>query len=109
MLDVEDAARQHVRTWVHLLGLRKWHVTFEVTDDPIEGDPRNVARNDYSPFESHLTLYAPRLRTDRDVEEAVIHELLHLFDHGLGLPPALHRFIDRLERPLRMVRKRAQG
>lgn len=110
-VDVESAAKSHLDAWIHLLDLKAWQVTFTVVDEPIGGDPKLVADNTYTIAGgarcSLIRLYRPLLRSDRDVEEAVIHELLHTLDHGLGESQALHRFIGRLERPLRLARKRA--
>jgi len=109
--DIDAAAKRYLDIWIHLLDLKRWSVVFSVVDDPIESNNQLTADNTYQISRgvgaSHIRLYRPHLRSNRDVEEAVIHELLHLYDHGLGLPPALHRFIARLERPLRLARKRA--
>ncbi len=54
---------------------------------------------------SHIRFDKFHIRSDAQAERAVVHELLHIFDHGLGND--LHAFIYRLERPLRLARIRA--
>ena len=111
--DLDASVKSHLDEWIRLLG-SQWRVTYEIVDEPIGGDPRAVAQSDYGKaadgrLESHIRFYRPLVRSDSEAEEAAIHELLHLFDIGLWLPPALHRFIARLERPLRLARKRARA
>lgn len=107
--DPERALAKHVDRWVHLLGLGRWHITWELTDQPIDHEIP-VARNDYRVKRSGRRV--SRIRFDRFhitsdalAERAVIHELLHLSDWGIGND--LHAFIYRLEQPLRRARIRA--
>lgn len=108
---VETFIQENLNEWIRLLGV-KWRVTFEIVEQPIGGDPRTAAQSSYGKgddgrTETHIVFYRALVGNARDAEETVIHEILHTYDFGLGMPPALHRFIARLERPLRMVRKRA--
>lgn len=109
MLDVEEAVRGHLNQWLYLLGLdRQWSVTYEVLEGPITPDGA-VALNVYfkrrdGRKESHITFDAAQIRNDREAEEAAIHEAIHLLDHGVK---SHEHFIGRLERPLRLARKRA--
>lgn len=109
-MDVEDAIKRHLNAWLYLLGLeRLWTVTYDVIEGPITPD-RAVALNVYfkrrtGKRESHITFDAAQIRTEAEAEEAALHEVLHLLDHGAR---DLHQFIGRLERPLRLARKRAR-
>lgn len=109
MFDVEDSIRGHLNEWLRLLGLdRQWSVTYDVLEGPITHD-KAVALNVYfkrqdGRRESHITFDAAQIGNDREAEEAALHEVLHLLDHGVK---DLHQFINRLERPLRMARRRA--
>jgi hypothetical protein len=109
--DVETSVRDHLNEWLRLLGLdRQWAVTFDVLEGPITPD-RAIALNVYfkrrdGRRESHITFDAAQITNDREAEEAALHEALHLLDHGAR---DIHQFIARLERPLRLARKRAQG
>jgi hypothetical protein len=108
-LNVERLVQRHIDRWVYLLGLGSWHITWEVTDRPIAVDVP-VAQNDYyvrrtGRREAHIRFDRFRLRSARQVEGAVVHELLHLYDHGIGNDA--HKLIERLETPLVRVRRRA--
>ena len=109
--DPEDAVREHLNRWLHLLGLdRQWDVTYEVLEGPITPD-RAVALNIYvkrrdGRQESAITFDAHQIRNDREAEEAALHEALHLFDHGAK---SIEKFIERLERPLRLMRRRMEN
>ena len=105
----DHAVARHVQRWVYLLGLGRWHITWEITDTPIDHEIP-IARNDYKVLRSGRRVSRLRfdrfhLKSDAATEKAVIHELLHLWDHGLGND--LHGFIHRLEQPLRTMRRRA--
>ena len=106
----ERAIERHVQRWVYLLGLGRWHITWEITDLPIDHE-MPVARNDYTVLRSGRRVSRLRfdrfhIKSDASAEHAVIHELLHLADWGLGND--LHGFITRLERPLRLARRRSR-
>lgn len=107
--DVEESIRGHLNEWLRLLGLeRQWSVTYDVLEGPITKD-KAVALNVYfkrrsGHREAHITFDAGQITSDREAEEAALHEVLHLLDHGAK---DIHQFINRLERPLRMARKRA--
>jgi hypothetical protein len=108
--NAERAIEKHVGRWVHLLGLGRWHITWEIVDQPIDHEIP-VARNDYKVRRSGRRVSRLRfdrfhIKTDSQAERAVVHELLHLLDHGLGND--LHAFIARLEQPLRRARIRAR-
>ena len=107
---LERSLDRHVTRWVYLLGLGRWHITWEITEEPIDHEIP-VARNDYFIKRSGRRISKIRfdrfhIRSDAQAERAVIHELLHLADHGLGND--LHGFITRLEQPLRRARLRAR-
>lgn len=109
MLDVERSLQKHLDRWLYLFGLSQWKVTWELLDRPIASDVP-VALNDYcirrtGRKEAHIKFDRFYLKSDVQVEGAVIHELLHLYDHGIGNDA--HKLIERLEIPLRRVRRRA--
>lgn len=104
----ETLVRRHLERWVYLLGLGGWRITWEVVDGPIDHEePR--ARNDYFKRRNgyrvaHIRFDRTQITTPVQAERLVIHELLHLFDHGVGNDA--HKLIDNLERPLRRARQR---
>lgn len=108
MKSVERAIQRDIDRWVYLLGLGAWRITWEVVDGPI-GRDGPVARNDHFVYRNGYR--KARVRFDRSqltspaqVERTVIHELLHLFQHGIGNDS--EKLIERLERPLRRMRQR---
>ena len=107
----ERLVKRYVERWAYLLGLGAWRITWEVTEKPLVHAGEEVAAvSDYERKRSgyqwaRLRFYGPELTTPAKVEATVIHELLHLFDRGIGNDA--HKLIYRLERPLRMVRQRA--
>jgi len=106
----ERALTKHMDRWHHLLGMGKWDVTWELSDKPIDHQ-ESVAGNVYIIRKngrrvSHIKFDAAAITSDAKAEHAVIHEILHILDHGIGND--LHKFIYRLEPKLRMVRKRAK-
>lgn len=108
-MKVEPLVQRHLDRWAYLLGLGKWHITWEVVDGPIDST-KPIARNDH--FKRRSGYHVAHIRFDRtqvttpvQVERAVIHELLHM--HGYGIGNDAERLIERLERPMRLVRKRA--
>jgi len=110
-LNHERHVQRHLDRWIYLLGLGSWKITFEITAKPIDREV-SVADNHYyirrtGRREAHIRFDAFGLRTHAQIEKAVLHELLHLLDHGLGDSEALHKYIYRLERPLRRVRMKA--
>lgn len=108
-LNVERLLQRDLDRWVRLLGLTGWKITWDIPDGPITTD-RAVAHNKYirrrydGRRAAHIRFDRDQLRSPAQIESAVIHELLHLFDHGIGNDA--HKLIYRLERPLRLVRKR---
>lgn len=107
----ERAVQRHVERWVYLLGLGRWNITWELTEGPIDAEVP-VARNDYKVKRSGRRISRLRfdrfhIKTEAQAERAVLHELLHLGDHGIGNDA--HKLIGRLEVVLRRVRKRASG
>lgn len=108
-VNIERALQRHLDRWMYLLGLGTWKITWELKDTPISPDVP-VAVNDYyvrktGRREAHIRFDRFHLRTDASVEKAVVHELLHLYDHGIGNDG--HKLIERLEVPLRRARRRA--
>lgn len=97
--------------WIYLLGLGAWRITWEISDKPLIHNGEEVAAvSDYERKRSgyqwaRIRFYRPELTTPAKIEATVIHELLHIFDRGIGNDA--HKLIYRLERPLRMVRRRA--
>lgn len=108
-LNVDVALQRHLDRWAYLLGLGSWTITWEATDRPIDAEIP-VAVNHYyvrktGRREAHIRFDRFHLRSDAAVEKAVVHELLHLYDHGIGNDA--HKLIERLEVPLRRARRRA--
>ena len=108
-LNHERHVQRHLDRWIYLLGLGSWKITFEISDKPLDADV-SVADNHYyirrtGRRDAHIRFDAFRLRTHAQIEKAVVHELLHLYDHGIGNDA--HKLIYRLERPLRRVRMKA--
>ena len=107
--DPDASVKLHLDRWLWLLGLdRRWSVTYELTDSPL-GHGAAVADNVYvkqrdGKNTSHMRFHRGSIPNDRAAEEAVVHECAHLLDHGVK---SLEHFIERLERPLRLVRIRA--
>ena len=109
MFNAEPLLQRHLDRWIRLLGLGAWRISWEICDEPIDHDVP-VAVNHYyvrktGRREAHIKFDRFQLTSDRKVEDTVIHELLHLLDHGIGNDA--HKLIDRLEGRLRLVRKRA--
>ena len=106
----EKALQKHIDRWHYLLGMGKWTVTWQLVEGPIDhSDP--VARNDYVVRRSgkrlsHIRFDRASITSDAKAEGAVVHELLHLVDWGIGND--LHKFIYRLEPKMRLVRRRAR-
>lgn len=109
-LNVERLLQRDLDRWVHLLGLGAWRITWDVVDRPlIHGGEAVAAVSDYKKKRSgvrvaHIRFDRSDLTSPVRIEETVIHELVHIFDRGLGNDA--HKLIYRLERPLRLVRKR---
>lgn len=108
MKQVERHVQRHIDRWAYLFGLGKWRITWEVVDGPIDSTSP-VARNDHWKRRSgyqkaHIRFDRSQVTTPTQVESAVIHELLHLFGHGVGNDA--EKLIVRLERPMRLVRRR---
>ncbi len=107
--DPDSAIKAHLDCWLRLLDLdRRWSVTYELTDDPIAHGAA-VAENIYvkkrdGKNTSRMRFHRPSVLNDRRAEEAVIHEVIHILDHGMK---SHEQFVERLERPLRLARKRA--
>lgn len=105
---VETLVQRYLDRWSYLLGLGKWRITWEVVDRPIRPDAP-VAVNDHVKKRSgyrtaHIRFDRAQIATPAQVERTVIHELLHLFQHGIG--EDAEKLIERLERPLRLTRQR---
>ena len=105
-LNVERLIQRDLDRWIYLLGLGRWRVTWDLRDDLGE----NAAWADYRVKRSgyrkaHLLFARPEMTSAAAIEKAVIHELLHIFDLGIGNDA--HKLIYRLERRMRMVRQRA--
>lgn len=106
----ERSLATHMDRWHHLLGMGEWVITWELLTGPIDRQD-STANNHYyvrrnGRRESHIK-FSRSIRTDAQAERAVIHELLHVLDHGIGND--LHKFIYRLEPKLRMVRRRTEA
>lgn len=108
-VNIERSLQRHIDRWAYLFGLGSWKITWELVDQPISADVP-VAQNDYyvrrtGRREAHIKFDRFHLRSDAAVEKAVVHELLHLYDWGIGNDA--HKLIERLEVPLRRARRRA--
>lgn len=108
MVNAERLIQRDLDRWIHLLGLGSWKITWEITDQPIDHEVP-VAVNHYyirrtGKREAHIKFDRFHLRSPAQVEKAVVHELLHLLDHGIGNDA--HKLIERLENTLRRMRKR---
>ncbi len=106
-VDLDLALAAHLANWQRLLGLGRWRITWELLDEPID-KTQPVAVNHYyvrrtGRREAHIRFDRWHLRTEAQVERAVIHELLHCLDWGIGNDA--HKLIDRLEAPLRRTRR----
>lgn len=109
MLNVERLIQRDLDRWIDLLGLGSWKVSWELTERPIDKTVP-VALNDYRITrtgyrKAHIKFDRFHLKTAAQIEKAVIHELLHIFDHGIGNDA--HKLIYRLEVPLRRIRRRS--
>ena len=108
-MNVDRLVQRHIDRWVVLFGLGSWKITYEVTDRPIDAEVP-VARNDYyvrrtGRREAHIRFDRFHMRSSYQIERAVVHELVHIYDHGIGNDA--HKLIERLEVPLIRVRRRA--
>ena len=108
-LNVERSLQRHIDRWAYLFGLGSWKITWELADEPLDADVP-VADNHYykrktGRREAHIRFDRFHIRSDAAAEKAVVHELLHLYDHGIGNDA--HKLIERLEVPLRRARRRA--
>jgi hypothetical protein len=106
-INVERLLQHHMDRWVYLLGLGRWRITWDLVDD-LDGGA-SVARNDHFVRRSgyrtaHVRFNRSEVTTAVKIERAVIHELIHLFQHGVGNDA--EKLVERLERPLRRVRQR---
>lgn len=109
MLNVERLIQRDLDRWIDLFGLSSWKVTWELCDTPL-GKDEPVAVNEYhirrtGSKKAHIKFDRFHLRSAAEIEKTVIHELLHIYDHGIGNDA--HKLIYRLERPLRRVRMKA--
>ena len=110
MLNVERLIQRDLDRWIDLLGLTSWKITWELTDKPIDRDVP-VAVNHYyvrqtGRKEAHIKFDRFHMKSPASIEKAIVHELLHLLDHGIGNDA--HKFIERLEVPLRRLRMRVK-
>lgn len=72
--------------WTYLLGLKWWHVTVLYT---IDKEPKNEVENtylfgraivrwQYAWASIEINLYIASLKTDKELELAIVHELTHV-------------------------------
>lgn len=107
---VETLVQRYLDRWTYLLGLGGWRITWDIVDVPIihRGEAvaafSDVTKKRNGSRVARIRFDRADLKTPARIEELVIHELLHVFDHGLG--EDAHKLVYRLERPLRLVRKR---
>lgn len=110
MKSVERIVQRDIDRWAYLLGLGAWRITWEIVDKPLIHNGEEVMA--VSHYERKRSGYQwAKLRFDRKeltspskIEATVIHELLHIFDRGIGNDA--HKLIYKLERPLRRMRRR---
>lgn len=107
-VNVERLLQRDLDRWAYLLGLGGWRITWDLLDEPISWDDP-VAQNNYYVRKTgyrtaHIRFSRAALTSPAKIEKAVVHELLHLFDHGIGNDA--HELIYRLEGALRRVRQR---
>ena len=105
-MKAETLVQRHLDRWAYLLGLGKWRITWDIADGLGHDNSATIEytkkRGGYQT--AHIRFDRLQMTSPAKIESAVVHELLHLFDHGIGNDA--HKLIYKLERPLRLVRKR---
>lgn len=106
----ERLLKKYLDQWIRLFGLGSWRITYEVVDVLEDDNEEWLAdveptkrRSGYK--KAHLRFSLGVLTTPAFIETQVIHELLHIVQHGAGNDG--HRLVYRLSPKLRLVRIRA--
>lgn len=70
--------RKIARKWQKHLGLTNWKIKVEWGTDMDEEDGKVYGLNTYDPNHMTSTIKVLKDDTDHDIEETIVHELLHL-------------------------------
>ena len=127
-VNADRLIQRYMERWIAYLSLGSWRITWAISDKPIISDGEAVAAvSDYRILDWHEKVRHGRrkgkikgihgrkkiahIRFDREdmtnsraIERLVVHELLHLYDHGLGNDA--HRLIYRMELVMIRMRKK---
>lgn len=127
-VNVDRLIQRYMDRWIANLSLGGWRITWAISDKPIICEGEAVAAaSDYHILDWHEKVRHGRrkgkikgvhgrkkvahIRFDREdltsataIERLVVHELLHLYDHGLG--NSTHKMIYRLELVMIRMRKK---
>ena len=102
--------QHYLDRWIYLMALGSWRISYEVEAIVRDSKGNEVEAHSwvwYPIQKQHIAFNSRLLRTKKQIEEAVIHEVaLHLFDRGARTRD-IHILGNRLIPVLRVVRIRA--